>query len=87
VAEKTDLKDFNVANWVALFAPAGTPKPIVDKLAKDVALALKDPAVAGSLAQLGLDVAGDGPDVLAGEVRSKVLQWREVIGRAGLKVE
>jgi tripartite-type tricarboxylate transporter receptor subunit TctC len=87
VAEKTNLKDFNVANWVALFAPAGTPKPIVDKLARDVALALKDPAVAGSLAQLGLDVAGDGPDVLAGEVRSKVLQWREVIGRAGLKVE
>jgi tripartite-type tricarboxylate transporter receptor subunit TctC len=87
VAEKTDLKDFNVANWVALFAPAGTPKPIVDKLARDVALALKDPAVAGSLAQLGLDVAGDGPDVLAGEVRAKVLQWREVIQRAGLKVE
>jgi len=87
VAEQTNLKDFNVANWVALFAPAGTPKPIVDKLAKDVALALKDPAVAGSLAQLGLDVAGDGPDVLAGEVRSKVLQWRDVIQRAGLKVE
>jgi tripartite-type tricarboxylate transporter receptor subunit TctC len=87
VAEKTSLKDFNVANWVALFAPAGTPKPVVDKLARDVALALKDPAVAGSLAQLGLDVAGDGPDALAGEVRAKVLQWREVIQRAGLKVE
>jgi tripartite-type tricarboxylate transporter receptor subunit TctC len=87
VAEKTSLKDFNVANWVALFAPAGTPKPVVDKLAKDIAIALKDPAVAGSLAQLGLDVAGDGPDALAGEVRAKVLQWREVIQRAGLKVE
>ncbi len=87
VAEKTDLKDFNVANWVALFAPAGTPKPIVDKLAKDVAAALKEPAVAGSLAQLGLDVAGDGPEPLANEVRSKVAQWREVIARAGLKVE
>ncbi len=87
VAETTSLKDFNVANWVALFAPAGTPKPVVDKLARDVALALKDPAVAGSLAQLGLDVAGDGPDALAAEVRAKVLQWREVIQRAGLKVE
>jgi tripartite-type tricarboxylate transporter receptor subunit TctC len=87
VAEQTSLKDFNVANWVALFAPAGTPKPVVEKLAKDVALALKDPAVAGSLAQLGLDVAGDGPDALATEVRSKVLQWRDVIHRAGLKVE
>jgi tripartite-type tricarboxylate transporter receptor subunit TctC len=87
VAEQTSLKDFNVAKWVALFAPAGTPKPVVEKLAKDVALALKDPAVAGSLAQLGLDVAGDGPDALATEVRSKVLQWRDVIHRAGLKVE
>jgi tripartite-type tricarboxylate transporter receptor subunit TctC len=87
VAEKTNLKDFNVANWVALFAPAGTPKPIVEKLAKDVAAALANPMVATNLAQLGLDVAGDGPEPLAGEVRAKVLQWREVIQRAGLKVE
>jgi tripartite-type tricarboxylate transporter receptor subunit TctC len=86
VAEQTSLKDFNVANWVALFAPAGTPKPVVDKLATAVAAALHDPAVAGSLAQLGLDVAGDGPEPLASEVRSKVLQWRDVIARAGLKV-
>jgi hypothetical protein len=42
-------------------------------------------AVAGSLAQL--DVAGDGPEPLASEVRAKVLQWREVIQRAGLKVD
>jgi tripartite-type tricarboxylate transporter receptor subunit TctC len=87
VAERTSLKDFNVANWVALFAPAGTPKPIVETLAKDVAMAVNSPAVAKSLAQLGLDVAGDGPEPLASEVRAKVLQWREVIQRAGLKVE
>jgi tripartite-type tricarboxylate transporter receptor subunit TctC len=87
VAEQTSLKDFNVANWVALFAPAGTPKPIVAKLAKEVAAALNDPAVAKSLAQLGLDVAGDGPEALASEVRSKVLQWHDVIQKAGLKVE
>ncbi len=87
VAERTALKDFNVANWVALFAPAGTPKPIVAKLAKDVGAAVREPAVSKNLAQLGLDVAGDGPEPLASEVRSKVLQWREVIARAGLKVE
>src|SRR5947209_13959080 len=44
VGEQTSLEDFKVAHWVALFAPAGTPKPVVEKLAKDVALALKDPA-------------------------------------------
>jgi tripartite-type tricarboxylate transporter receptor subunit TctC len=87
VAERTELKDFNVANWVALFAPAGTPKPIVAKLSREVGAALRDPAVTNSLAQLGLDVAGDGPEPLASEVRSKVAQWREVIQRAGLKVE
>ena len=87
VAEQTNLKDFNVANWVALFAPAGTPKPIVAMLAKEVGVALKDPAVTNSLAQLGLEVAGDGPEPLAAEVKSKVLQWHDVIQRAGLKVE
>jgi tripartite-type tricarboxylate transporter receptor subunit TctC len=87
VAEQTSLKDFNVANWVALFAPAGTPKPIVAKLATEVAAALHDAAVTNSLAQLGLEVAGDGPAPLAAEVKSKVLQWHDVIARAGLKVE
>jgi tripartite-type tricarboxylate transporter receptor subunit TctC len=87
VAERTNLKDFDVANWVALFVPAGTPKPIVGKLAKEVAAALNDPAVARSLAQLGLDVAGDGPAALASEVRSNERQWHEVIQKAGLKVE
>jgi tripartite-type tricarboxylate transporter receptor subunit TctC len=49
--------------------------------------AVHDPAVAQTLGQLGLDVAGDGPEALASEVRSKVPQWREVIARAGLTVE
>src|SRR5262249_36023630 len=55
VAETTTLKDFDVVNWTALLAPAGTPQPIVAKLASEAAAALHDPIFLQRLETLGLD--------------------------------
>jgi tripartite-type tricarboxylate transporter receptor subunit TctC len=86
VAETTALKDFDVVNWTALLAPAGTPEPIVQKLAAQAALALHDPDVVKRFALLGVEPAGDGPDALAREIRRTVAQWREVVRQSGMKV-
>jgi tripartite-type tricarboxylate transporter receptor subunit TctC len=85
IAEKTTLKDFDVVNWTALLAPAGTPKPIVEKLATNVAQALKQPEVAKKFSALGLEAGGDGPQELAVELRRDLAQWRDVVARAGLR--
>jgi tripartite-type tricarboxylate transporter receptor subunit TctC len=86
VAETTALKDFDVVNWTALLAPAGTPEPIVQKLAAQAALALHDPDLLGRFALLGVEPAGEGPDALAREIRRTVAQWREVVRQSGMKV-
>jgi tripartite-type tricarboxylate transporter receptor subunit TctC len=86
VAETTALKDFDVVNWTALLAPAGTPAPIVQKLAAQTALALHDPELLARFALLGVQPAGDGPDALAREIRRTVTQWRDVVRQAGMKV-
>jgi tripartite-type tricarboxylate transporter receptor subunit TctC len=84
IAEKTQLKDFDVVNWTALLAPAGTPAPIVSRLAAAVASVLKEPEVVGALSAQGLEPAGDGPEALARTLRANVAQWHEVVRRAGL---
>jgi tripartite-type tricarboxylate transporter receptor subunit TctC len=84
IAEKTQLKDFDVVNWTAMLAPAMTPEPIVTKLAAAIGGVLKDPEVVGPLSALGLEPAADGREPLAQTIRANVVQWREVVRRAGL---
>jgi tripartite-type tricarboxylate transporter receptor subunit TctC len=85
IAEATALKDFDVSNWTGLFAPPGTPGPVVEKLASEVARVLKDPATVQKLAAVGLEPACDGPDALARAVQGNVTQWRDVVLRAKLQ--
>jgi tripartite-type tricarboxylate transporter receptor subunit TctC len=86
VAERTGAADFDVANWTALLAPAGTPAPIIAKLAAAVGEAMRDGELLKRFTLLGVEPAGDGPEVLAGEIRRTVAQWRDVVRKAGLTV-
>jgi len=84
-AEELGVKDFQVMNLQGLFAPAGTPKPIVDKIAGVVGKLLQKPEVKERLAQIGFDALGDGPDAAAELVRVNVARWSEVVAAAGIK--
>ncbi len=86
VAETTALKNFDVANWTAMLAPAGTPEPIVKKLAAATAKALRDPELLKHFATLGIEPAGDGPQALGQEISRAVTQWREVVRKSGMSV-
>jgi tripartite-type tricarboxylate transporter receptor subunit TctC len=70
-----------------LFAPFGTPKPVVDKIAAAVAELMKNPEVRRRLAAVGFDARGDGPAVAAEQVRVNTAKWSEVVARAGIKAE
>ena len=71
----------------ALLAPAGTPKEIVDRLAKEVIQILQAPDVRDKLRNTGFGPAGTGPDALHARIAEEVAMWKEVIARTGLKVE
>ncbi len=73
---------FEALSWQGLFAPAGTPAPILARLHTEVAEALSAPEIRDPFAQQGFVVAASPPDDFAAFVRAEVEKWRGVV-RAG----
>jgi tripartite-type tricarboxylate transporter receptor subunit TctC len=87
--KEAGLPEFEASAWNALFAPKGTPKPIVDKLSDALSKALDDEGVRKRLLDLGSDIP-DGPRrggaALGALVKSEVDKWGKVIKEAGAEV-
>ena len=81
------LPGFEAVSWFALFAPAGTPRPFVDRLQAEVKKILALPEVAKKLAEIGLDTVGSTPDELAAYQRNEIAKWAKVVKDSGAKVE
>lgn len=71
--------------WYALFAPAGTPQPMIDKYAKAAIAAMHDPALRGKLEQMGLEPSGLGPQELGRILKADYDKWGPVIRASGFK--
>jgi tripartite-type tricarboxylate transporter receptor subunit TctC len=71
--------------WFGLLAPAGTPRPIVDKLAAATRQAMQTPAAIEALRPQGDDPLDAGPDEFAAFMRSEITRWTEVAHAAGMK--
>ena len=67
--------NFNVAEWVGIFAPVGTPAPIIEKLNAAINQTLKHPDVVARFKSLGADIVGGPPSALDTYFRSEVNKW------------
>jgi tripartite-type tricarboxylate transporter receptor subunit TctC len=79
--------DFVVDGWYGMFAPAKTPKPIVDKLSADINKALKDPDSLEKWKTLGFDPIGTTPAEFAKRQKDDLAYWKQMIEYTGVKVE
>jgi tripartite-type tricarboxylate transporter receptor subunit TctC len=86
VAEQ-GVPNFNAAPWAGFFAPKGTPKPVVDKLARDIAEALKQPDVVQKMNELGSTVVGNRPDEFRVFLNQQIEMWAEGIKISGATVD
>ena len=84
---ESGLANFEVVVWHGLYAPKGTPKPVVERLSKALQAALKDDNVKQRLGELGTEpVAQDRatPDALRKQLKSEIDKWAPVIKKAGV---
>ena len=80
------LPGFEVAVWHGLYAPKGTPKPVVDQLSNALRVALKDPTVKQRFADLGTEPVADNrarPEALRAHLKSEIDRWGPIITKAG----
>jgi tripartite-type tricarboxylate transporter receptor subunit TctC len=85
--QELGLKDYEVVSWQAVFAPAGTPKPIVDRLSAEIMKILKEPDVKKKFDDMAIDGSGMTSQQLAVFQKAEVEKWRKLIQAAGIKSE
>jgi tripartite-type tricarboxylate transporter receptor subunit TctC len=78
------IKDAETNIFIAFLAPGKTPKPIVDRLAKELAEISRRPEIVQRLAQLGVAAMQEGPDVLAARIVREVALYKQIIDTAGI---
>jgi tripartite-type tricarboxylate transporter receptor subunit TctC len=86
-ADKAGLPGFDLTIWYGLFAPKGTPKPVVDKLVAALDVALKDRAVRDNFAKLGAEAVSAEratPEALRKHLQAELDKWGAVIKKAGV---
>ena len=89
-SKEAGLPEFQVSGWLALFAPKGTPKPILDKLTDALDKALDDDNSRKRLLDLGTEIpdqANRGQQPLAALVKSEIARWTPIIKAANVKAE
>jgi tripartite-type tricarboxylate transporter receptor subunit TctC len=84
---ESGLPGYESVLWQAIYAPAGTPGPIVARLNTEVNAILHDGAAVDALAKLGVEAAPSTPQQLADRIAADGKKWHEVIVAAGIKPE
>jgi tripartite-type tricarboxylate transporter receptor subunit TctC len=88
--DEAGLPGLYISGWFGLFAPKGTPKPVVEKLNTAVVNALADPKVRDRLAILGQEIFPrdqQTPEALAAYHKAEIEKWWPIIKAAGIKAE
>ena len=81
------VKDFNMASYLGVFAPAGTPRAVLEKLNTEIGLILKRDEVKKSLADIGMEAGDIGLDDFRARQIGDLKKWEAVVAEAGIKAE
>jgi tripartite-type tricarboxylate transporter receptor subunit TctC len=81
------LSELEVETWYGMFAPAGTPSQVIDKVNKELNLALTDASVRAVLEKQGMTPAGGPPGRLGDLVKRELPRWARVVKAAGIKAD
>jgi tripartite-type tricarboxylate transporter receptor subunit TctC len=86
-AAEGGVANYEASSWFGIAAPAGTPAPIVERLHKEIAAAVRSPAMQERFAKSGAQLVGNTPQEFAAQIRTERVRWGEIIKAAGIKAE
>jgi tripartite-type tricarboxylate transporter receptor subunit TctC len=79
--------NYEALNWYGFLGPAGMPKPIVERLHREIAKAIADPEVVSAMKKTGVEPQSSRPEEFAAYIKSEYATWGKVIKQAGIKAE
>jgi tripartite-type tricarboxylate transporter receptor subunit TctC len=85
--EELGIKDADSDTFQAVYVTAGTPQAIVDRLVKELTIILARPDTKEKFDKIGLPVVAEGPDVFRQRIEREVPMFKEIIDKAGLKIQ
>jgi tripartite-type tricarboxylate transporter receptor subunit TctC len=85
--QESGLAGFDVSSWVGIFAPAATPRAVVERLHKELATVLQSQFVKERYATLGIEPVGNAPAEFTMQVRADLARWQTVVKAANVRLE
>ena len=85
--QEAGVAGYDASVWLALLAPAGTPREIVMKLNAEVARLMASPETVKALSDAGVEVAPSSPEVMAAYMQQELERWGKVVKETGVKLE
>lgn len=84
---ESGMKGFELVTWYGIIARAGTPKAIVEQLARDIDAVAREPKLAAQLASEGAQVIATGPDQFGPYLSAEVKKWAGIVKQANIEPE
>jgi tripartite-type tricarboxylate transporter receptor subunit TctC len=84
---ESGLEGFVVDSWVGILAPAKTPRPVIERLHREIAAVLGEPEIRERYATLGIEPVGNTPEQYTQQIRADLARWEKVVRQAGIRIE
>ena len=84
---ESGLPGFDVSGWVGVFAPAKTPRAVIERMQKAIAEVLTEPAVRARYETFGIDPVGNTPQQFAEQIRADLARWAKVVKDGNIALE
>ncbi|NNM72431.1 Bug family tripartite tricarboxylate transporter substrate binding protein [Enterovirga aerilata] len=85
--EEAGVANYESYGWFGLAVPKGTPAAIIERLQRETAAAVADPAVQARLVEIGTEPGSSTSDEFKAFVSAEIIKWRDIIGKAAIKSE
>ena len=85
--DEAGLRGYEADTWYGMFAPAKTPKPILDKLHADIVEVLRSAEIRELFASQGAEIVANSADEFTQKLRADVAKWKKVIGDLHLRID